>query len=58
VLRDKQDEKRIASPEMLPEGEMLPHLICSRSMFIGGVNDEADELIAAIAGRYAQGGPG
>jgi hypothetical protein len=33
---------RIASPEMFPEAEMLPHLICSRPMFIGGANDEAD----------------
>jgi hypothetical protein len=34
---------RIASPEMLLEAEMLPHLICSRPMFIGGANDEADQ---------------
>jgi hypothetical protein len=34
---------RIASPEMFPEAEMLPHLICSRPMFIGGANDEADQ---------------
>src|SRR3984893_14477878 len=33
---------RIASPEMFPEAEMLPHLICSRPMFIGGAKDEAD----------------
>src|SRR5271165_4910814 len=26
---------RIASPEMFPEAETLPHLICSRPMFIG-----------------------
>jgi hypothetical protein len=37
VLRDIQDENRIASPEM------LPHLICSRPMFIGGARDEADQ---------------
>jgi len=30
---------RIASPEMFPEAEMLPHLICSRPMFIGGAKD-------------------
>src|SRR3981081_2937107 len=30
---------RIASPEMFPEAEMLPHLICSRPIFIGGAND-------------------
>jgi hypothetical protein len=34
---------RIASPEMFPEAEMLPHLICSRPMFIGGATDEADQ---------------
>jgi len=34
---------RIASPEMFPEAEMLPHLICSRPIFIGGANDEADQ---------------
>jgi hypothetical protein len=34
---------RIASPDMFPEAEMLPHLICSRSIFIGGANDEADQ---------------
>jgi hypothetical protein len=34
--------RRIASPEMIPEAEMLPHLICSRPIFIGGANDEAD----------------
>jgi hypothetical protein len=35
--------RRIASPGMLPEAEPLPHLICSRPMFIGGVKDEADQ---------------
>jgi hypothetical protein len=40
---DNQDENRIASPEMFPEAEMLPHLICSRPIFIGGANDEADQ---------------
>ena len=34
---------RIASPEMFPEAEMLPHLICSRPMFIDGAKDEADQ---------------
>src|SRR5258707_8251403 len=34
---------RIASPEMFPEAEMLPHLICSRPMFIGGGNYEAGQ---------------
>jgi hypothetical protein len=35
--------RRIASPEMFPEAPLLPHLICSRPMFIGGVGDEADQ---------------
>jgi len=34
---------RIAWPEMFPEAEMLPHLICSRPIFIGGAKDEADQ---------------
>jgi hypothetical protein len=34
---------RIASPEMFLEAEMLPHLICSRPMFIGGAKDDADQ---------------
>src|SRR5271170_7853375 len=34
---------RIASPGMFLEAEPLPHLICSRPMFIGGVKDEADQ---------------
>jgi hypothetical protein len=34
---------RIASPGMLPEAEPLPHLICSRPIFFGGVKDEADQ---------------
>ena len=38
-----QARRRIASPEMFPEAEMLPHLICSRPMFIGGAKDEADQ---------------
>jgi hypothetical protein len=33
----------IAAPEMFPQAEMLPHLICSRPIFIGGANDEADQ---------------
>jgi hypothetical protein len=43
VLRGKQDEKRIASPEMFPDAEMLPHLICSRPTLIGGAKNEADQ---------------
>ena len=30
---------RIASPEMFPEAEVLPHLICSRLIFTGGAKD-------------------
>ena len=41
--RDVLHLARIASPEMLLEAEMLPHLTCSRPMFIGGANDEADQ---------------
>src|SRR5215469_138305 len=40
-------DERIASPEMFPEAEMLPHLICSRPIFIGGANDEADQYGSA-----------
>ena len=40
---DEVPTVRIASPEMFPEAEMLPHLICSRPIFIGGANDEADQ---------------
>jgi hypothetical protein len=43
TLRDNQAKRRIASPEMFPEAEMLPHLICSRPMFTGGAKDEADQ---------------
>jgi hypothetical protein len=34
---------RIASPGMLREADLLPHLICWRPIFIGGANDEADQ---------------
>jgi hypothetical protein len=34
---------RIASPGMLLEADRLPHLICSRPIFIGGVKNEADQ---------------
>jgi hypothetical protein len=34
---------RIAAPGMLPEAKPLPHLICSRPIFIGGVKNEADQ---------------
>ena len=34
---------RIASPEMFPEGERLPHLICSPLVGGGGDIDEAGQ---------------
>jgi hypothetical protein len=43
VVRGNHGENRIASPELFLEAEMLPHLICSRPMFIGGANNEADQ---------------
>ena len=43
VVPTISQEGRIASPEMFPEAEMLPHLICSRPIFIGGASDEADQ---------------
>ena len=33
----------IASPEMFLDAEMLPHLICSRPILIGGAENEADQ---------------
>src|SRR5277367_6749124 len=47
LRRGDQDARRIASPEMLPEADPLPHLICSRPMFIGEVKDEADQYGSA-----------
>jgi len=35
--------KRIASPEMLSDTELLPHLICSPPVGGGGDIDEADQ---------------
>jgi hypothetical protein len=34
---------RIASPVMLPRGDLLPHLTCSRAVGIGGGEDGADQ---------------
>jgi hypothetical protein len=34
---------RIAAPEMLPHGELLPHLICSLTFCRGGGGHEAGE---------------
>ena len=41
--REGGAKSRIASPEMFPEARVLPHLICSRPIFIGGAKDEADQ---------------
>ena len=52
---------RIASPEMLPWSDLLPHLICSPPSNIGGAEmgwismATRDELVAALAGRYGSG---
>ena len=52
---------RIASPEMFPEAEMLPHVICSRPILIGGLMMRRismaarDKLVAVVADRYARG---
>jgi hypothetical protein len=35
--------ERIAAPEMLPHGELLPHLICSLTFCRGGGGHEAGE---------------
>ena len=43
VLRDNQGENRIASPEMLPLPGLLPHLICSPPVCIGGGGHGADQ---------------
>jgi hypothetical protein len=43
LLRGDQDARRIAAPGMLLEADLLPHLICSRPIFIGGVKNEADQ---------------
>ncbi len=46
VLEDVCDNlfnPRIASPGMLPSGGLLPHLVCSRPVFIGGGEKGADQ---------------
>jgi len=43
VPRDNQGESRIASPEMLPSGCPLPHLICSRPTSIREDRRRADQ---------------
>jgi len=43
VWRDKLDERRIASPEMLSWADLLPHVTCSPPVFAGGGGYEADQ---------------
>ena len=56
LSRDNQDGGRIASPEMLPEADPLPHLTCSpRSLGaeMGQISMATrDELVGALAARY------
>ena len=58
VSRDNQDGGRIASPEMLPWADPLPHLIYPPPSFTVGAETgrismaTRDELVAALAGRY------
>src|ERR1700739_4884127 len=42
-MRDDPDMLRIASPEMLPGCNLLPHLTCSPPACIGGGGDGADQ---------------
>jgi hypothetical protein len=60
VSRDNLDENRIASPEMLPTADPLPHSTCSRPVCSGGGAEMGRismatryELVGALAGRYA-----
>jgi hypothetical protein len=39
MVSDNQSQERIAPPEVFSEAEMVPLLICSRPMFVGGAND-------------------
>src|SRR5215472_1694568 len=60
-MRMRGASLRVAWPEVFPEAELLPHLICSRPCSSAGLMMRRtsiaarDELVAAIAGRYAQG---
>jgi transposase len=42
LLRDNLDERRIASPEMFPGSDLLPHLKCSPAVVTVGSRNEAD----------------
>jgi len=52
---------RIASPEMLPTGDLLPHVICSSPVFAGGgkheayQHDDTGRVGCGTGGRYAVG---
>jgi len=43
LWRDNLDWKRIASPELLPKVDPLPHVICSPPELAGGGEYEADQ---------------
>lgn len=59
MLRDNQDENRIASPELVLRSEALPHLKCSRATSVAEQDDEDGgmatraELVSATRGRSA-----
>ena len=40
VPGDNYPERRIASPEMLPSADLLPHVICYPPVFAGGGEHE------------------
>jgi hypothetical protein len=50
VLRGDQDQNRIASPEMLPRGQLLPHLKCSPGSSRGSEHEDSEHGDAAGAG--------
>ena len=43
LITANQPFGRIASPEMLPSDDLLPHVICSSPVFAGGGEHEADQ---------------
>ncbi len=43
VARQSSPAMRIASLEMLPSVDLLPHVICSPPVFAGGGEHEADQ---------------
>ena len=43
LCSDNQGGCRIASPELLPSADLLPHVTCSPPMFAGGGGHEADQ---------------